>query len=61
MPVMPAYSDSSSDDPSRKKLIAYIDRPVWDALQERAKVEDRSATAVVRVAVAEYLERNGGT
>ncbi len=43
--------------PKRKKLIAYIDAEVWDALQERAKVEDRSATAVVRVAVGEYLDR----
>ena len=41
----------------RKKLIAYIDEDVWQALQERAEIEDRSATAVVRVAIGEYLDR----
>ncbi len=47
------------DDPARKKLIAYIDKPVWEATQRRARYEDRSATSVVRKALRLYLESTG--
>ena len=44
---------------ARRKLIAYIDAQVWEATQRRAKVEDRSATSVVRKALRIYLEGTG--
>ena len=32
-----------------------------EALERLAKIQDRSLSAVIRVAVREYLERQGGT
>ena len=47
-------------DKKRHKLIAYIDEDTWEETQRQAAREDRSATAVVRRALRQYLDQQTG-